>query len=64
MDWTNYAAEFSFDGSWLDIYLLKTGVAEWQQLLDLLKSSGYTSGSPTMVSPSRQFRQPKKYSNE
>ena len=41
MKWEDYKAEFEFDGSWRDIYILKTSVSDWQLLLDFLHSDVY-----------------------
>lgn len=41
MKWEDYKHEFEFDGSWRDIYVLNTGLADWQLVIDLLKTDIY-----------------------
>jgi hypothetical protein len=40
MEWQKYKDEFTWDGSWRDVYVLNTNVTIWQQFLDFLRSSG------------------------
>jgi len=39
--WSQYKKEFAWDGSWRDVYVLNTSIADWQALLELVKSSAY-----------------------
>ncbi len=41
MKWENYAADFDWDGSWRDIYVLETSIDDWQTMFDFLHSSQY-----------------------
>jgi hypothetical protein len=41
MKWEDYKAEFEFDGSWRDIYVLNTTISHWQLLVDFLRSDIY-----------------------
>ncbi len=41
MKWEDYKAEFEFDGSWRDIYVLNTTISHWQLLIDFLRSDVY-----------------------
>jgi hypothetical protein len=41
MRWQDYESEFEWDGSWRDIYVLNTSVADWQKLLDFLRTASY-----------------------
>jgi hypothetical protein len=41
LTWNAVREEFAFDGSWRDIYLLGTDMADWQRMLDGLRSTGY-----------------------
>jgi hypothetical protein len=42
--WEAVRDEFAFDGSWRDIYVLGTNMAEWQRMLDGLRTAGYDLG--------------------
>lgn len=42
MTWTEYKKEFEWDGSWRDIYILKTGIGDWQQLIGFLRKDLYS----------------------
>ncbi|MGL4965019.1 MAG: hypothetical protein ACRC67_27580 [Inquilinus sp.] len=37
MDWRQIAADFAFDGSWRDIYVLSTTLSDWQVVLDMVR---------------------------
>ena len=41
MNWEDYKAEFEFDGSWRDIYILETSDSEWQILIDFIRTNAY-----------------------
>ena len=41
MDWQQVAAEFEWDGSLRDLYVLDTDAAVWQEALDFLRAAGY-----------------------
>lgn len=36
MTWTEIAADFEWDGSWRDVYVLDTTIDDWQRVLDAL----------------------------
>jgi hypothetical protein len=36
MDWAIFAADFEFDGSWRDIYVLDTGLDDWRAVWAVL----------------------------
>lgn len=40
-NWNDYKADFEWDGSLRDIYVLDTSLSHWQALLDLLHSGTY-----------------------
>lgn len=40
-EWENVAREFTFDGTWRDIYVLNTDISAWQQVLDELRAGPY-----------------------
>jgi len=40
--WDAVCDEFVFDGSWRDIYLFRTEIADWQRMLDALREAGYS----------------------
>ena len=42
LPWETVRDEFAFDGSWRDIYVLRTEMADWQKLLDAIRAAGYT----------------------
>jgi hypothetical protein len=39
--WETVRDEFAFDGSWRDICVFQTAIADWQRMLDALRSAGY-----------------------
>jgi hypothetical protein len=39
--WETVRDEFVFDGSWQDIYVFGTSIADWQRMLDAIRSAGY-----------------------
>lgn len=39
--WDDVREEFAFDGSWRDIYVLGTDMADWQRMLDALRQADY-----------------------
>jgi hypothetical protein len=39
--WETVRDEFAFDGSWRDIYILGTTIADWQGILDAIRSASY-----------------------
>jgi hypothetical protein len=39
--WETVRDEFAFDGSWRDIYVFGTTIADWQRMLDAIRSAGY-----------------------
>src|SRR5262245_48900593 len=39
--WDAVRDEFAFDGSWRDIYVAGTNLADWQRVLDRLLKDGY-----------------------
>ena len=39
--WETVRAEFAFDGSWRDIYVLGTNIATWERMLDGIRAKGY-----------------------
>lgn len=39
--WDAVSGEFAFDGSWRDIYVLGTDMADWQRILDALRQADY-----------------------
>ena len=39
--WETVRDEFAFDGSWRDIYIFGTTIADWQRTLDTIRSAGY-----------------------
>lgn len=39
--WDAVRDEFTFDGSWRDIYILGTDMSAWQRMLDALKAAQY-----------------------
>jgi hypothetical protein len=39
--WEDLKSAFAVDGSWRDLYILDTTLADWQRLLDFLATSGY-----------------------
>lgn len=39
--WENVCDEFAFDGSWRDICVFGTTIADWQRMLDAIRSVGY-----------------------
>jgi len=39
--WETVRKEFAFDGSWRDICVLQTTIADWQRMLDAIRSAGY-----------------------
>jgi len=41
MTWDTVRGEFAFDGSWRDIYAFRTDIADWQRMLDAIRSAGY-----------------------
>jgi hypothetical protein len=41
MQWSQCKKSFEFDGSWRDIYVLKTNSIDWNRLLDALTNSKY-----------------------
>ena len=41
MKWEDYAADFDFDGSLRDIYVLETSLPDWQIFADFLRASNY-----------------------
>src|SRR5262245_50232653 len=50
--WETVRDEFAFDGSWRDIYVFGTTIADWQHTLDAIRSAGYRltyfhAGQPT-----------------
>src|ERR1700682_724912 len=40
--WDTVRNEFDFDGSWRDIYVFRTDMADWQRMLDAIRAAGYT----------------------
>jgi hypothetical protein len=44
LDWDLIKDEFEFDGSWRDIYVLNTTLADWQHMLSTLGKSSYEWG--------------------
>ena len=40
--WQTVREEFTFDGSWRDIYVLRTTIADWQRMLDAIRAARYT----------------------
>lgn len=41
MNWQEVKADFEYDGSLLDLYILDTDVQTWQKLLDCLRTNAY-----------------------
>jgi hypothetical protein len=41
MNWSEYKREFSWDGSWRDIYVLNTKIDDWQDFINLLRNSEF-----------------------
>jgi hypothetical protein len=41
LKWETVAQEFNFDGTWRDIYVFDTTMADWQRMLDFLRASPY-----------------------
>jgi len=41
LNWDTVREEFAFDGSWRDIYAFQTDIADWQCMLDAIRSAGY-----------------------
>ena len=41
MNWDEYGKVFEWDGSLRDLYVLHTGVGDWQKLLDFLRDGPY-----------------------
>lgn len=41
LSWEEVSREFAFDGSWRDLYVFGTTMADWQRMLDWLWSSPY-----------------------
>jgi hypothetical protein len=39
--WETVRDEFAFDGSWRDIYVFGTTIADWQRMLGAIRSAGY-----------------------
>lgn len=39
--WETVRDEFTFDGSWRDIYVFRTTIADWQRMWDAIRSAGY-----------------------
>lgn len=39
--WETVREEFAFDGSWRDIYVSGTTIADWQRMLTAIRSAGY-----------------------
>jgi hypothetical protein len=39
--WNTVRDEFAFDGSCRDIYVFGTTIADWQRMLDAIRSAGY-----------------------
>jgi hypothetical protein len=40
VDWETCQADFEWDGSLRDIYVLQTSIVDWDRLLDFLRNSG------------------------
>ena len=40
--WDAVCEEFAFDGSWRDICLFRTEIADWQRMLDAIREAGYS----------------------
>src|SRR2546430_276629 len=40
--WETVRNEFDFDGSWRDICVFRTDIADWQRMLNAIRSAGYT----------------------
>ncbi|WP_145998499.1 hypothetical protein [Caulobacter flavus] len=54
MDWIDVAAEFEWDGSWRDIYVLDATLDDWRRTLDALRDlepppSFYEAGEPALL---------------
>jgi hypothetical protein len=50
--WSDVRMEFQFDGSWRDIYIIRTTISDWQLVIDALRDSPFDlqykgSGVPT-----------------
>lgn len=50
--WETVRQEFAFDGSWRDIYVFGTTIADWQRMFDTIRSADYRltyfrAGQPT-----------------
>ena len=65
LDWNAVSDDFAFDGSWRDIYVFRTDIADWQRTLDAIQANGYTltyfrDNQPTELpaNASRAFPQP------
>jgi len=41
LTWEMVCGEFEFDGSWRDIYVLETSIADWQSALAALRDSAF-----------------------
>lgn len=41
MKWEDYQADFEFDGSLRDIYVLNTSIKDWQRFIDFAHSGAY-----------------------
>ena len=41
MEWRDVSGEFSWDGSWRDIYVLGTDIGHWQRAIDRLRVSAF-----------------------
>jgi hypothetical protein len=41
MDWKQCRWVFEWDGSWRDLYVHDTTLADWQKLIDMLRESSY-----------------------
>jgi hypothetical protein len=39
--WETVRDEFAFDGSWRDIYVFGATIADWQRMLEVIRSAGY-----------------------
>ena len=44
LEWDQVRCEFYQDGSWRDIYVLRTTIEHWQWALDALRSSSFPMG--------------------
>lgn len=41
VNWEEYRSFFNWDGSWLDLYIIRTTKDDWQRLLDFLRSRDF-----------------------